>query len=117
MLVVINTTAALAYQQGTIGYDISYPQCGSSFLTTSGPSRTAPPPATPAAPSWRSRTAVSTSLATQAPTPAARTKPLPLGVSGRSSRTFGIIGVDHGRPFDSNPGNPCLADEYAHTPN
>src|SRR5438067_10597416 len=102
MLVVINTTAALAYERGTIGYDISYPQCGSSFLTTSGPSRTAPPPATPAVPTWRNRTTVSIAVAPQAPAPAARSKPLPQGVSWRSSRTFGIIGVDHGRPFDSN---------------
>src|SRR2546430_6234940 len=117
MVLVINTTGALAYQSGTIGYDISYPQCGSSFLAASGPSRTAPPLATPAVPTWRNRTAVSTSVAPEAPTPVARSKPLPQGVSWRSSRTFGIIGVDHGRPFDSNPGNPCLAEEYAHTPN
>src|SRR5438046_6411186 len=117
MLLVINTTAALAYQQGTIGYDISYPQCGSSFLTTSGLSRTAPPPAPPAPRTCGSRSAVSPTLVQAPSAPAARSKPLPLGVSGRSSRTFGIIGVDHGRPFDSNPGNPCLADEYAHTPN
>ena len=117
MVLVINTTGALAYQSGTIGYDISYPQCGSSFLTTSGPPRTAPPTATLAAPTWRNRTAVSTSVAPQVPTPAARSKPLPQGVSWRSSRTFGIIGVDHGRPFDSNPGNPCLADQYSRTPN
>ena len=43
MVLVINTTGALAYQTGTIGYDISYPQCGSSFLTTTGPSRMAQP--------------------------------------------------------------------------
>ena len=116
MVLVINTTGALAYQPGTIGYDISFPQCGSSFITSSGPARTAPP-ATLAAPSWRSRAVASATLV-QAPTaPAARTKPLPQGVSWRSSRTFGIIGVDHGRPFDSNPGNPCLADQYSRTPN
>lgn len=36
-----------------------------------------------------------------------------------SSRAFGIVGVDSGNPFISatHPGNPCLADEYAHTPN
>lgn len=34
------------------------------------------------------------------------------------SGSFGIVGVDTGWPFISSvhPGNPCLADEYAHAP-
>ena len=34
---VVGTTGALAYQSGTIGYDISFPQCGTSYPTSTGP--------------------------------------------------------------------------------
>jgi len=115
MLLVTNTTAALAYQLGTIGYDISYPQCGSAYPTSSGSFRAAPPTAS-ATPSWRGRMAVVASVAPPPATTATRTTPVPQGVSGGFSRSFGIIGVDNGKPFGSNPGNLCLADEYSHTP-
>ena len=117
MLLVTNTTAALAYQLGTIGYDISYPQCGSAYPTSSGSFRAAPPTAS-ATPSWRGRMAVVASVAPPPATTATRTTPVPQGVSGGFSRSFGIIGVDSGNPFISatHPGNPCLADEYSKTP-
>jgi hypothetical protein len=50
--------------------------------------------------------------------PPAQTRSVPPAVKA-GSRAFGIVGVDSGNPFISSthPGNPCLADEYAHTPN
>jgi hypothetical protein len=112
----LNTTGASAYQPGTIGYDISYPQCGSPYPTSSGSFRTSAPPAAPT--TWRSRGAAPASVVPPPTTPATSTAPVPQGVSGGFSRDFGIIGVDSGNPFiaATHPGNPCLADEYAHTP-
>src|SRR5207237_8960028 len=57
-----NQVAALAYEPGSTGYDISFPQCGGAY---------------------------------------------PAG-------GFGIVGVNGGYPFVHY--NPCLADEYAHSP-
>src|SRR2546427_13182673 len=53
---VIGSNSALAYQSGTIGYDISYPQCGTTYpintrlgappaVTPHSRSATVPPPA------------------------------------------------------------------------
>lgn len=116
-LLVASTTGALAYQPGAIGYDISYLQCGSPYPTSTGSFRTSPPAAV-APPSWRTRLAVPVFGVPPPTTTAPRTTPVPAGVSGGFSRSFGIIGVDSGFPFISatHPGNPCLADEYSHTP-
>jgi hypothetical protein len=117
MALVINTTAALAYQPGTLGYDISYPQCGSAYPASWGSIRVAPP-AAPMMTTWRGRAAAVPVSSAQAPTTTTpRSAPIPQGVKRGSALSFGIIGVDDGRPFGSNPGNPCLADEYAHAPN
>ena len=64
-VLLVNNLSAAAFTSGTVGYDIGYLQCGTSY---------------------------------------------PNGA-------FGVVGVDSGWPFIStvHPGNPCLADEYAHT--
>ena len=123
---VIGSNAALAYQSGTIGYDISYPQCGTTYpvnIRIGAPpavtshSRTVMPARTLAM-----RIAAGTDLTPPGTVPQSSPPP-----TSRSSApavplrhpAFGIIGVDSGNPFISSthPGNPCLADEYAHAPN
>ncbi|TME20506.1 MAG: hypothetical protein E6I70_01325 [Chloroflexi bacterium] len=114
---VVGTTGALAYQSGTIGYDISFPQCATTYPTSTGPVRNPTPPGVP-----------TTTLPSRFAGPAPVALPQRTGVAvarlvspsvRASSRGFGIVGVDSGNPFISstNPGNPCLADEYAHSPN
>jgi hypothetical protein len=109
-------SSAFAYQPGAIGYDISFPQCGGSYPTSTPPPdrNQVPPPVSITA----SRSRTMTAIAPPVPQRSGRTRTTASGVS-RLTRTFGIIGVDSGNPFISNthPGNPCLADEYAHTPN
>ncbi len=63
---VVQASALGVYPSGATGYDISYPQCGTTYPNGS----------------------------------------------------FGVVGVDHGRPFDADNQygpNPCLASEYAHS--
>ncbi len=118
-IALMSTTAALAYQPGSIGYDISHPQCGSRYPGSPGSFR-ATPPGTPTMTTWRGRMAVEVSAVQPPSTTTTRPPaPVPQGVKGGSALTFGIIGVDSGNPFISAtyPGNPCLADEYAHAPN
>jgi len=119
-LVVANAAGALAYQSGTIGDDISYLQCGGAYPTSSGSLRAAAPPA-PEVTSWRGRLEVAPASAAQPPSTTVTRPPsaVPQGVKSGSALKFGIIGVDTGFPFIStaHPGNPCLADEYAHAPN
>ena len=111
----LSSGSALAYQSGTIGYDVSFPQCTTPTASTSGPLPTSsstprgsiPPPVPTSSARSRSVPTVVQSRAT------GRTRVAPSVVSG-FSRTFGIVGVNGGKPFNYNP---CLADEYHHTPN
>lgn len=125
---VVGSAGALAYQPGSVGYDISYPQCGTTYpsLTRDG----APPGVTPRPVGVTVRplrvmaraARLSANVTVPAPlpqsSPPAPTRSVPPAVPP-GSRAFGIVGVDSGNPFISSthPGNPCLADEYAHTPN
>jgi hypothetical protein len=117
----VGIASALAYQSGTIGYDISFPQCGTTYPTSTGPVRSEVPPAVPTAPLQTA--ALQTRSAVSAPGPLPQSSP-PTRIRSFApkvkafSRGFGIVGVDDGYPFiSSHGGNPCLADEYAHTPN
>jgi len=121
----IGSASALAYQSGTIGFDVSYPQCGKTY-----PSNTrigAPPAVTPHARFSTVRSLAAMTQVTRADgtppgavsqsttaNPRATTRPV-----AAVPRAFGIVGVDSGYPFMSlvHPGNPCMADEYAHSPN
>ena len=113
---IVSSVGASAYTPGTIGYDISFPQCGSTYPTSTGPVRNPTPPAVPSAPT-RLPSAIRGPAALSQSTPG-RSRPVSPGLRS-FSRGFGIVGVDSGNPFISttHPGNPCLADEYAHTPN
>ncbi|GAC1484160.1 MAG: hypothetical protein PVSMB9_10040 [Candidatus Dormibacteria bacterium] len=98
---------------GSVGYDVSYPNCGSAYPVTSRPA----PPLGPVA-SAPGRAA--TSPPPLIPQSALRTaRPLAPAVWATSRTNFGIVGVDSGYPFISatHPGNPCLKDEYTHAPN
>src|SRR2546427_7687890 len=124
---VFGSNFALAYQSGTIGYDISYPQCGTTYPINT---RLGAPPAV--TPHSRTATVLPLAMITDTPRIAAgdSTPPgaLPQSTAPVVSRSvaravpprgFGIVGVDSGNPFISSvhPGNPCMADEYARSPN
>ena len=110
----IGTTGAFAYASGSIGYDISYPQCG-IYPSGAAAGRASPGPARFTA--GRAGQVLSAyGLVQSAFQP--RTAPPSSGSSTFRTRNgtlaFGIIGVDGGRPFNSP--NPCLASEYASAP-
>src|SRR5438309_4891076 len=102
----VGVTGALAYQSGTIGYDISFPQCGTSYPTSTGPVRNPTPPGVPTT-SFPSRFAGPAPVALPQLSATAVARPVSPSVRA-SSRGFGIVGVDSGNPFISstNPGNP-----------
>lgn len=123
---VVGSTSALAYQPGTIGFDISYPQCGTTYPSNSR--NGAPPGVTPHSGGVGRAYALTTGRAPRAATDLAppglpQASPAPTRITAPTvaaiPRAFGIVGVDSGNPFISttHPGNPCLADEYAHSPN
>src|SRR5438309_11927224 len=96
----VGVTGALAYQSGTIGYDISFPQCGTTYPTSTGPVRNPTPPGVPAT-SLRFRSAGPPPVALPQRAASAATRPVSPSV-GASSRGFGIVGVDSGNPFISS---------------
>ena len=128
---IATNVGALAYTSGSIGYDISYLQCGASATAARQAS---------ASTITTSKTAAVSSGATGSPLRQAVAAPR-LAAQTSSSRTpwwsqprnntppnssiriwysqftWGIVGVDSGFPFIStaHPGNPCLASEYRHT--
>jgi hypothetical protein len=125
---VIGSASALAYQSGTIGFDISYPQCGTTYPTNTRLG--APPTVTPHSGGATLRSLAVATQAIRAGVDAAAPGPVPQSSPPSTTRVttspvaavpraFGIVGVDSGNPFISttHPGNPCLADEYAHSPN
>src|SRR5205807_9297897 len=59
---VVGGASALAYQSGTIGFDISYPQCGTTYPTNT---RLGAPPAV--TPHSRTATALPLAMDTRAP--------------------------------------------------
>lgn len=114
----ISNTSAFAYASGTIGYDISYPQCGTS--ASGAPALRSSASAVRFA-AGRAGALLSASALAEAASQPRATAPQ-AGTTPFRTRSatfgFGIIGVDSGYPFMSaaHPGNPCLASEYANAP-
>lgn len=125
---------AFAYSSGSIGYDVSYLQCGQygtalrpmsvSTVGTSTTTKTTRAAASGATASPLRQALATPRLATQTSSSRAPWWSQPRNVTPPSSSirvwysqfTWGIIGVDSGYPFMSaaHPGNPCLASEYRH---
>ena len=120
LLALSGTLGALAYVPGSVGYDIGYPQCGGSYPAAVGqPLQTARPAAISAASTVIVPRQLPTGIAgTSRATAPSAVKPSPVTPSSVAFASFGILGVDSGFPFMSSqhPGNPCLANEYQHTP-
>jgi len=112
---IVGGVGAFAYTSGSIGYDISYLDCGTAYPSTVR-FGTSPPVKVPAAPRVGRAEAPVTLPQSPLRTTARLVPPAVKTASPRAS--FGIVGVDSGYPFMSalHPGNPCLADEYSHTP-
>ena len=117
---VVSTTAALAYLSGSVGYDVSYPQCGSAGVA---PVLSPVPAASVAAPAEATASPAGAASAGASPSSSFMSRSgAPPSASSTAFRSrgyaFGIIGVDSGTPFTTTaPGNPCLGKEYAAAPN
>lgn len=122
---IIGSASALAYQPGTIGFDISYPNCGKSYPSNS---RNGAPPTVKPAPrgvALRGLLARPARSSVDGTPPSMPQSSPPAGTRlfaptlAAVPRAFGIVGVDSGYPFMStlHPANPCLLDEVAHSPN
>ena len=109
---VLGSVGAFAYASGSLGYDISYVNCGTAYPTNVRLG--APPKVKGPLPAHVGRAEVQVSLPQSSSRTAFRT-PLPFVKAGPG---FGIVGVNSGYPFMStaHPGNPCLLHEYNHTP-
>lgn len=115
---VVTTSVAFAYVSGAVGYDVSFPQCNPPASSTAGalPTSTAPtrnpmPPPVPRITTAQPSATASTSRVAVRVIGRNRTAP-PAHVA-RYTATFGIVGVNGGKPFNFNS---CVADEYHHTP-
>jgi hypothetical protein len=108
----LGSVGALAYPSGSLGYDISYLNCGAPYPTNVRPGP--PPQVRVPLPAHVGRAEVPVPLP-QSPSGTAFRTPLPFVKTGPG---FGIVGVNSGYPFMSaaHPGNPCLLHEYNHTP-
>jgi len=114
-LLILGSLSAFAYTSGSIGYDISYLNCGTTY-----PSNVrvgAPPVVQIPSPIHLGRGEAPVALPQSPARTVARLSP-PAVKTAAPHASFGIVGVDTGFPFMSatHPGNPCLADEYNHTP-
>lgn len=109
---VLGSVGAFAYPSGSLGYDISYVNCGTAYPTNVRLG--APPKVRGPLPAHVGRAEVQVSLPQSSSSTAFRT-PLPIV---KAAPGFGIVGVNSGYPFMStaHPGNPCLLHEYNHTP-
>jgi hypothetical protein len=110
----VSGLSAFAYTSGSLGYDISYLNCGTTYPSNV---RVGAPPSVPLpAPVRIGRAEIPVALP-QSPTRATTRLIAPAVKTAALRASFGIVGVDSGYPFMTvHPGNPCLADEYAHTP-
>src|ERR1700687_1042834 len=109
---VLGSVGAFAYPSGSIGYDISYLNCGTPYPTNVRPGP--PPQVRVPLPAHVGRAEVPVPLPQSPSRSTAFRTPLPFVKSGLG---FGIVGVNSGYPFMStHPGNPCLLDAYNHTP-
>lgn len=121
----LDSASAYAYLSGSVGYDVSYPQCTSPSSPVVAPSSAAnviysvPRRSSTAGSVGGSPSVAASSVISWPATPRNRSAPLPKQQAWYSTvPSFGVIGVDSGRPFGNNPGNPCLASQYkaAHGP-
>src|ERR1700694_6197787 len=93
--ILLGSVGALAYTSGSIGYDISYLNCGTAYPTNVRLG--APPKVRVPLPAHVGRAEVPVSLP-QSPARTAFRTPLPIVKTGPG---FGLVGVNSGYPFMS----------------
>ena len=114
-LLIVGNVGAFAYMSGSVGYDIGYLQCGTTYPSNIRPGT--PSSVKVYTPVHFGRAEAPVALPQSSARTVARVAP-PAVKTAAPRASFGIVGVDSGFPFMSatHPGNPCLADEYNHTP-